>query len=227
VRNPTYGVLVHGIRTHSIDMVKFEQNREDMLHENKPFIPRADIKFMGWLTRKTPSKSASSVIIDFTRPEDANKIIDEGLIWQGEVFQCERYERQYCPEKFERTASRKCANCHADHEAWNRICPIRKDELAKTKEAYAMRSHYHPRVALPRSTALSGMTEPVQGRGQKRTNTGTTLVDQDMTATEEASASQRPQRTLVPSRRALEARESGTLRGTASEQMDIDRGTVS
>ncbi|OAL50489.1 hypothetical protein IQ07DRAFT_428269 [Pyrenochaeta sp. DS3sAY3a] len=27
-------------------------------------------------------------------PEDADKIIDEGLIWQVEVFQCERYERQ-------------------------------------------------------------------------------------------------------------------------------------
>jgi hypothetical protein len=36
----------------------------------------------------------SFIIVEFTRPEDANKIIDEGLIWQGEVFQYERYDRQ-------------------------------------------------------------------------------------------------------------------------------------
>jgi hypothetical protein len=34
------------------------------------------------------------VIIEFTKLEDANKMIDEGLVWQGELFQCEQYERQ-------------------------------------------------------------------------------------------------------------------------------------
>ena len=41
---------------------------------------------MGWLTRNATSKTASSVIIEFTKPEDANKVIDEGLVWQGELF---------------------------------------------------------------------------------------------------------------------------------------------
>jgi hypothetical protein len=49
---------------------------------------------VGWLTRNAYSKSASLVIIEFTQPEDVNKIIDKGLVWQGELFQCERYERQ-------------------------------------------------------------------------------------------------------------------------------------
>lgn len=81
VRNPTYGILAHGIRTSTMEMDKFEEIRDNILQDNRPFIPRAEIKYVGWLTRNATSKSASSVIIEFTKSEDANKIIDEGLVW--------------------------------------------------------------------------------------------------------------------------------------------------
>ena len=174
IRNPTYGVLVHGIRTSTMEMDKFEEIRENILQDNRPFILQAEIKYVGWLTRNAYSKSASSVIIEFTRPEDANKIIDEGLVWQGELFQCERYERQCrlkqcfkcqkyshigtqckaitacgycahehnsrdCPSKADRTATRKCAAYGSAHETWNQSCPTRKEELTRTKAAYATR----------------------------------------------------------------------------------------
>ncbi|KAK0260720.1 hypothetical protein LTR35_017949 [Friedmanniomyces endolithicus] len=77
VRNPTYGVLAHGARTSTIIMDKFEEVRDNILQNNRPFIPKAEIKNIGWLTRTALSKSASSVIIEFTRSEDANKIIEE------------------------------------------------------------------------------------------------------------------------------------------------------
>jgi hypothetical protein len=80
LRNPTYGVLAYGIRTSTMEMDKGEEIRENILQDNRPFIPRAEIKYVGWLTRNASSKSASSVIIKFTRPEDANRIIDEGLV---------------------------------------------------------------------------------------------------------------------------------------------------
>ncbi|USW56418.1 Putative tyrosinase copper-binding domain, di-copper centre-containing domain superfamily, tyosinase [Septoria linicola] len=51
VRVPTYGVIVHSIRTHSIDMDQFTENRDEILHENRPFIPRAEIKYIGWQIR--------------------------------------------------------------------------------------------------------------------------------------------------------------------------------
>ncbi|KAL5371775.1 hypothetical protein DPSP01_014018, partial [Paraphaeosphaeria sporulosa] len=86
VRIPTYGTIVHGIRTSTLDMDKFEENKAQILQDNKPFIPQAEIKHIGWLTRDAPTKAASSIIIEFTKAEDANKIIDEGLVWQGEVF---------------------------------------------------------------------------------------------------------------------------------------------
>ncbi|KAI1157436.1 hypothetical protein F5B18DRAFT_665974 [Nemania serpens] len=93
VRLPTYGVLVHGIRTNSMDMDKSEDIRNEILLDNKPFIPNADIRYIGWLSRKSLIKPASSIIIEFKNPVDANKIIDEGLIWQGQVFQCELYNK--------------------------------------------------------------------------------------------------------------------------------------
>ncbi|KAK1510598.1 hypothetical protein CABS01_16817, partial [Colletotrichum abscissum] len=94
VRIPTYGVLAHGIRTSSMNMDRFTEIRDDLLQDNKAFIPRADIKYVGWLTQSASKKTASSVVVELSRAEDANKLIDEGLIWQGQVFQCERYDSQ-------------------------------------------------------------------------------------------------------------------------------------
>ena len=284
VRIPTFGVLVHGIRTSTMDMDRVEEVRNNILHDNRPFIPRADIRYIGWLTRKAPTKSASSVTIEFARPEDANKIIEEGLVWQGELFQCERYERQCrlkqcfncqkyghigtqcktitacgycaqehssrdCPSKNERTGSRKCAVCHGEHEAWSQQCPARKDELARAKAAYATRPLYHPVPATSTTSvqfggAAGGLrrkrsardlgsqpemdapgTTSQTVRGHKRTNTGVmpgTGTDKENEAPGGLS-SQRPQRAIQPSRRALEARSSNILRRTSSSQyMDID-----
>ncbi|KAF7933927.1 uncharacterized protein EAE98_003636 [Botrytis deweyae] len=93
IRLPTYGILVHGIRISSMDMEKFDEIKAELLHDNRAFVPNADIKYIGWLSRAALTKSASTIIVEFTNPEDANKIIDKGLIWQGEAFQCERYDR--------------------------------------------------------------------------------------------------------------------------------------
>ncbi|OHW97034.1 reverse transcriptase [Colletotrichum incanum] len=87
VRISTYGVLAHGIRTSSMDMDRFNEIRYDLLQDNKA------------------KKTASSVVVEFSKAEDANKLIDEGLIWQGQVFQCERYNR-YC-------RLRQCFKCYA------------------------------------------------------------------------------------------------------------------
>ncbi|KIV98726.1 uncharacterized protein PV09_09508 [Verruconis gallopava] len=94
VRNPTYGVLVYGIRVSTVDMDKQEDIRNAILQDNKPFILDAEIKYIGWLTWGAPSKAMSSIIIEFIRPKDSNKIINEGLVWQGEMCQSERYKHQ-------------------------------------------------------------------------------------------------------------------------------------
>ena len=285
VQIPTYGIIVHGIRTSAMDMDKQEENKTQILQDNRPFIPRAEIKYMGWLTRNATAKTASSIIIEFTRPEDANKMIDEGLIWQGEVFQCERYERRCrvkqcfkcqkyghigtqckaptacgycaqehdtrdCPSRFNRNAPRKCATCRGEHEAWSRVCPTRKEEVTKAKSMYEMRPHYHhvletaERTAQPeiqtiirrsRPSQAAAPTQPVRitrnrsrlAQGQKRTSTNTTNEpnNQESPPTQ-AVGSQRPQRNIRPTRKAMEAmRNTQPTQDSISDQMDTDSDT--
>jgi hypothetical protein len=268
-----------------MDMDKFEENRSQILQDNRPFIPRAEIRHIGWLTRDAAAKTASTITIEFTKPEDANKIIDEGLIWQGEVFQCERYERQCrvkqcfkcqkyghigtqckaptacgycaqehdtrdCPTKSDRSAPRKCTLCRGDHEAWSRQCPTRKDETAKAKMAYETRPRYHyvpeprgravqietpPAVRRSRSGQNAAPTQVLQHarnrsqarRGQKRTNTRTTidLIDQE-NMQPAGSSNQRLQRTIIPSQRVLESIRTNTrLPLSNTQQIEIDSKT--
>jgi hypothetical protein len=284
IRITTYGIIAHSIRTSTMDMDQFEETRDQILLDNKPFIPQAEIKYIGWLTRNAPTKAASSVVIEFSKPEDANKIIDEGLIWQGEVFQCERYERQCrvkqcfkcqhyghigtqckatiacgycaqehesrdCPSKLDRNVPRKCAACRGEHEAWSYQCPTRKEERAKAKAAYDVRPYYHSVAETPRSSIPSeapattirrsrpaparASTQPAPitrnrsqtGRGQKRTNAGTTVdpAEQQHPSTQ-ASNSQRPQRHIIPTRRAMEATRNNTQLAQSgnSRHMEID-----
>jgi hypothetical protein len=284
IRITTYGIIAHSIRTSTMDMERFEETRDQLLLDNKPFIPQAEIKYIGWLTRNAPTKAFSSITIEFSKPEDANKIIDEGLIWQGEVFQCERYERQCrvkqcfkcqhyghigtqckatiacgycaqehesrdCPSKLDRNIPRKCAACRGEHEAWSYQCPTRKEERAKARAAYDVRPYYHPVAETPRSNipletpaATVRRSRPVQapastqptpisrnrsqtGRGQKRTNVGTTVdsAEQHNSSTQ-ASGSQRPQRHIIPTRRAMEASGNSTQQTQSgnSQHMEID-----
>ncbi|KAG9230402.1 hypothetical protein BJ875DRAFT_349433, partial [Amylocarpus encephaloides] len=45
VRVPTYGIIAHGIRTKSMDMAEFERVKDELMKDNKPFIPLAEIKY--------------------------------------------------------------------------------------------------------------------------------------------------------------------------------------
>ncbi|KAH8633303.1 hypothetical protein IG631_11937 [Alternaria alternata] len=111
-----------------------------------------------------------------------------------------------------------------------------------------MRPYYHPvaetggRILLEepvtatrrsRLTQAAVSTQPTPitrnrsqtGRGQKRTNAGTTVdpAEQQNPPTQ-ASGSQRPQRHIMPTRRAMEANGNSTRRtqGGNSQHMEID-----
>ncbi|KAH0601131.1 hypothetical protein MHUMG1_00002 [Metarhizium humberi] len=136
--------------TSSMDMDHFDELRVGILQDDTPFIPNAEIKYIGWLTKSSSSKSASSVIVEFARAEDANRIIDEGLIWQGEVFQCERYDRQcrlrqcfrchkYGHIGTQCRATIACGYCAQDHPT--RECPAKNDDKAPRKCAACRGEH--------------------------------------------------------------------------------------
>ena len=69
----------------------------------------------------------------------------------------------------------------------------------------------------------------VSRRGQKRTNTGNMVISRDRENQQPGDGnSQRPQRTIVPSRRALEAIDSNArLIQWNDQQMDVDENNES
>jgi hypothetical protein len=61
IRIPTYGVLVRGIRTSTLNMDKFEEDRADLTGQQTVH-PAGN----------APTKTAFTITIEFTKPEDAN-----------------------------------------------------------------------------------------------------------------------------------------------------------
>ncbi|KAJ9137654.1 Endonuclease/exonuclease/phosphatase [Pleurostoma richardsiae] len=124
---PTYGVIVHGISTSSINMKDQKATIQQMLADNYTVIPRADISHIGWLTKEATLKRASSIVVEFTDPEMANAVIYAGLAWEGQIHQCQLYDRacrvkqcfrcyQYGHIGTQCNASQTCGYCAELHE---------------------------------------------------------------------------------------------------------------
>jgi hypothetical protein len=58
IRITTYGVPAYRIRINLMDMIRFEETRDQILPDNKSFIPEAETKYTGWLTRNAHTKAA-------------------------------------------------------------------------------------------------------------------------------------------------------------------------
>ncbi|KAK8140875.1 hypothetical protein G3M48_001540, partial [Beauveria asiatica] len=76
---PTYGVIVHGIPTNSLNIKDQETTIQQMLADNHTVIPSARISYIGWLTKEAHLKRASSIVVEFIEPEMANAIIYAGM----------------------------------------------------------------------------------------------------------------------------------------------------
>jgi hypothetical protein len=80
-----YSIIVHGIRTRSIDITP-EGKRETikkLLLDNYTHLPEANIYYISWLAKlrsRTPSKERTSLVLGFTHLEDANIAIRRGVI---------------------------------------------------------------------------------------------------------------------------------------------------
>lgn len=124
---PTYGVIVHGIYTSSINIKDQRATIQQMLADNYTVIPHAKISYIGWLTREATSKRASSIVVEFTEPEMANAIIYAGMAWDGRIHQCQLYDRACRVKQCFRcynyghigtqcNASQVCGYCAEQHE---------------------------------------------------------------------------------------------------------------
>ncbi|KIV98864.1 uncharacterized protein PV09_09390 [Verruconis gallopava] len=54
------------IHTSMINTERFEEVKAEILQANRVFLPTADIKYIGWLTRRPLNKLMSSIVIKFT-----------------------------------------------------------------------------------------------------------------------------------------------------------------
>jgi hypothetical protein len=125
---PTYGVIVHGVSTKSINIKDQKATIQQLLADNYTVIPNAKISYVGWLTREGPLKRASSIVVEFAAPEMANAVIYAGMVWEGQIHQCQLYDRACRVKQCFRcshyehigaqcNASQTCGYCAELHEA--------------------------------------------------------------------------------------------------------------
>lgn len=106
VIKPTYGVIVHGVRTgkESIDTDNQQKAIEKIESENAVLHEGAKVTYVGWLTKEGRRKTTSSLIVEFTTKYHANRAIREGLVLNATHHDCVLYDR-LCRLK-------QCYRCH-------------------------------------------------------------------------------------------------------------------
>jgi hypothetical protein len=106
VIKPSYGVIVHGVRTdkESIDTDNQERAIEKIESENAVLHEGAKVTYVGWLTKEGRKKAASSLVVEFTTKYHANRVIREGLVLNAIHHDCVLYDRS-CRLK-------QCYRCH-------------------------------------------------------------------------------------------------------------------
>ncbi|KAF9890049.1 hypothetical protein FE257_006729 [Aspergillus nanangensis] len=95
VMRPTYGVIIHGVRTNkeSIDTDNQERAIEKIETENAVLHTGAKVTYAGWLTREGRKKPASSLVVEFTTKYHANRVIREGLVLNAIHHDCVLYDK--------------------------------------------------------------------------------------------------------------------------------------
>lgn len=124
---PTYGVIAHEIPTNSINIKNQEATIQQVLADNYTVVPNAEISYVGWLTKEATLKHASSIVVEFKDPEKANAVIYAGMVWEGQIHQCQLYDRacrlkqcfrcyNYGHIGTQCNASQVCGYCAGQHE---------------------------------------------------------------------------------------------------------------
>ncbi len=138
VNRRRFPVMVHGMRTASVDCSKQKEAISQLMGQNRHLRHAIEILHVRWPRKAVKQgKAVTCLIVDVASPEQANTLIDEGLLFQSELKQCELYHGDcrltqcFNCQKYGHTAkvcraSRKCGLCaapgHGDHD-----CGFRQD----------------------------------------------------------------------------------------------------
>src|SRR5438045_3854727 len=104
---PTFGVIAHGVPTASMHLetdTAAEGMRNKLKAQNTITIPGMEMQYLGWLAHTSKTKTHSSLVVEMSTRQHANLAIQKSIIWDGQVYMCERYDRT-CRIK-------QCFRCH-------------------------------------------------------------------------------------------------------------------
>ncbi|OJZ79993.1 hypothetical protein ASPFODRAFT_212934 [Aspergillus luchuensis CBS 106.47] len=215
VIKPTYGVIVHGVRTdkESIDAGNQDRAIEKIESENAVLHEGAKVAYVGWLTKgegKQPPPLSRNLRQNTTPTGSSER--DCGP-------QCDAEERcGYCAgahntrECIARDAdpkpAPKCVLCKGQHTAWSNACPRRRRKRARIEQARKTGPIFHYESDESRPAAAGTATGGGVERPSKPLKRGSDLVNSTDTPTPSLSASRSHQydlrRTIQPSTRAAE-----------------------
>lgn len=110
VKKRMYVVLAHGIRISDIDSSKQKETIAEIKEQN-PKISEMEILRVAWPAKAfRKQKTHSTLQIAFARPEHANFLVREGLVWRHQVHDCEPFSGD--------CIIAQCFNCYGyDHIA--------------------------------------------------------------------------------------------------------------
>ena len=103
----TFGVIAHGVLTASMHLetdTAAEGMQNKLQAQNTINIPGIEIQYMGWLAHTSKTKTHSSLVVEMSTRQHANLAIQKSIIWDGQVYTCEWYDRT-CRIK-------QCFRCH-------------------------------------------------------------------------------------------------------------------
>lgn len=92
VKRTEYTVLAHGIRVAQVDTSKGKEAIQQIYQQNKGLQEKVEILRVYW-TRKTARKGkvTGSLHIATAEPEQADHLIDNGLLWNYQLHDCEPF----------------------------------------------------------------------------------------------------------------------------------------
>jgi hypothetical protein len=212
VKVPTYGVIVHGVST-QLEAYNTAEMAERIQWSN-PSLQSAIITYTGWLKRDVEKKRASSLVVEFESPIDADHAIINGLVLGAELLACEYYDR-YCKLKhcFRRQryghvgthcrAMVTCGYCAGHHDT--RACEEKsKKSKSEAKCANCSRNHqaWNPHCAV-RQEAYRKLEEYRRTRPSTHQEAGALLLSRPTapTATEPAGRRKRQNAENMPAPR--------------------------
>ena len=138
VNRRKFTIMVHGMKVASIDCSRQEDAIRQITGQNTHLRNKIEILRVQWPKKALrQGKTATCLIVDVATPEQANTLIDEGLLFHSELKECELYHGDcrvtqcYNCQKYGHTArvcrsQKKCGLCAAPgHD--DKACNFRND----------------------------------------------------------------------------------------------------